>query len=189
LSVWATAQRAGPTQRRSRYVPESVRHPARMLPAIAAHAITAYSRPGDLILDPMCGIGTTLVEAAHLGRDAVGIEYEPQWADIADANVAHAIAQRASGRAAVIRGDATHLGRLLPGALHGRFSLTLTSPPYGPTVHGQVRPTPGAGVHKTDNRYGDDPANLAYRNVSDSSPASPISCAAPTPCCVPAASR
>ena len=40
LSVWVTAQSAGPSQRRGRHVPESVKHPARMLPAIAAHAIT-----------------------------------------------------------------------------------------------------------------------------------------------------
>ena len=51
-----------------------------MLPAIAATAITRYTEPGDLVADPMCGIGTTLVEAIHLGRDAIGVEYEPRWA-------------------------------------------------------------------------------------------------------------
>jgi hypothetical protein len=50
-----------------------------MLPAIAATAITRYSEPGDLVADPICGIGTTLVEAIHLGRDAIGTEYEPRW--------------------------------------------------------------------------------------------------------------
>jgi modification methylase len=34
---------------------------------IAAHAIRTYTRPGDLVLDPMCGIGTTI----HLGRSAL----------------------------------------------------------------------------------------------------------------------
>ena len=51
-----------------------------MLPAIAATAITRYTQPGDLVADPMCGIGTTLIEAIHLGRDAIGVEYEPRWA-------------------------------------------------------------------------------------------------------------
>jgi len=36
-----------------------------MLPAIAATAITRYTEPGDLVADPMCGIGTTLVEAGR----------------------------------------------------------------------------------------------------------------------------
>ena len=63
LSVWATAQQDARTQRRGRYLPASTAHPAKMLPAIA---ITPYTRPGDLVADPMCGIGTTLVEAIHL---------------------------------------------------------------------------------------------------------------------------
>jgi modification methylase len=165
LSVWATAQSTGPVQRRGRYVPESVKHPARMLPAIAAHAIHAYTQPGDLVLDPMCGIGTTLVEAIHAGRDAFGIEYEPQWSNIADANIRHAHDQGATGRASVIRGDATRLMSLVPKALTGQVALVVTSPPYGPTVHGLVRP--GAdGVVKYDDRYGEDKGNLAYRDLT-----------------------
>jgi len=164
-SVWVTGQRAAPAQRRDRYVPESTQHPARMLPAIAAHAVFAYTRPGDLVLDPMCGIGTTLVEAAHLGRDAAGVEFEGRWADIAAANIRLAHAQGATGRAMVVRGDATTLTGLIPAALHGRFALVVTSPPYGPTVHGLVRPTPD-GVHKSANRYSPerDPGNLAHRD-------------------------
>jgi modification methylase len=73
LSVWPTAQQPAASQRTGRYLPGSTAHPAKMLPAIARQAIAAYSQPGDLVLDPMCGIGTTLVEAIHLGRDAIGI--------------------------------------------------------------------------------------------------------------------
>lgn len=167
LSVWATAQSTGPVQRRGRYVRESVQHPARMLPAIAAHAVTAYTKPGDLVLDPMCGIGTTLVEAIHAGRDAIGVEYESRWSDIADANIKHAHTQGATGRAGVIRGDATRILSLVPAALAGQVALVVTSPPYGPTVHGLVRP--GAdGVAKFDNAYNDgtDRGNLAYRDLT-----------------------
>ncbi|MGC5322359.1 TRM11 family SAM-dependent methyltransferase [Micromonospora arida] len=167
LSVWTTAQSTGPVQRRGRYVPETVKHPARMLPAIAAHAIAAYTQPGDLVLDPMCGIGTTLVEAVHAGRDAFGIEYEPQWSNIADANIRHAHDRGASGRASVIRGDATRLMSLVPKALTGQVALVVTSPPYGPTVHGLVRPGEH-GVVKYDDRYndGEDKGNLAYRDLT-----------------------
>ncbi|MFI7081795.1 TRM11 family SAM-dependent methyltransferase [Micromonospora sp. NPDC049903] len=167
LSVWVTAQATGPVQRRGRYVPESVKHPARMLPAIAAHAVDAYTRPGDLVLDPMCGIGTTLVEAVHAGRDAFGIEYEPRWSNIADANIRHAHDHGATGRASVIRGDATRLTALVPAALTGQVALVVTSPPYGPTVHGMVRPGEH-GVVKYDDRYNDghDRGNLAYRDLT-----------------------
>jgi modification methylase len=162
LSVWASAQRTGPVQRRSRYLPQSVAHPARMLPAIAAHAINAYTRPGDLVFDPMAGIGTTVVEAIHAGRDGIGIEYESRWSDIADANIAHAQSHGATGRGSIIRGDATRMTSLLPAALTGQVALVVTSPRYGPTVHGLVRPTPD-GVVKSADRYGTDRSNLAYR--------------------------
>ena len=84
-SVWATAQQPSRDQRRGRYIPESVYHPGKMLPAIAAHAIAVYTSAGDIVADPMCGIGTTLVEAVHAGRRAVGVEYEQRWADLAEA--------------------------------------------------------------------------------------------------------
>src|SRR6266498_2849148 len=139
LSVWATAQQDARTQRRGRYLPASTAHPAKMLPAIAATAITRYTAPGDLVADPMCGIGTTLVEAIHLGRDGIGVEFEDRWASIAAANIAHARRHGATGSAEVICGDARQLPALLPPGMAGRAALVVTSPPYGPSVHGQVR--------------------------------------------------
>ena len=139
LSVWATAQHDARAQRQGRYLPGSMAHPGKMLPAIAATAITRYTAPGDLVADPMCGIGTTLVEAIHLGRDGLGVEYEDRWAEVAAANVGHARRQGAAGSAEVIRGDARQLPALLPPGMAGRAALVVTSPPYGPSVHGQVR--------------------------------------------------
>jgi SAM-dependent methyltransferase len=131
-----------------------------MLPAIARHAIAAYSHPGELVLDPMCGIGTTLVEATRLGRDAVGVELEPRWADLARANLAHARAAGASGSGRVLIGDARRLPGLVGAELTGRVALVVTSPPYGSSVHGQVDARPGQGVVKYDNAYSADRANL-----------------------------
>src|ERR1700722_9267982 len=171
LSVWPTAQRDARTQRRGRYLPESVAHPAKMLPAIAATAITRYTEPGDLVAAPMCGIGTTLVEAVHLGRDGLGIEYEDRWASVAAANDAHARGQPATGPAEVIRGDARLLPGLLPEGTAGQAALIVTSPPYGPSVHGQVKAEQRRGAEgggrKYDNRYGQDPANLAHQGLDE----------------------
>ncbi len=164
LSVWLGAQRPAASQRRGRYLPASTAHPAKMLPAVAAAAITAYTRTGDLVLDPMCGIGTTLVEAVHLGRNAVGIELEPRWADLARGNLDHAQTQGASGSGAVVTDDARHAHALATDPhLFGQVALLLTSPPYGDSVHGQVRSTRDSGqpgVHKTDYSYGNTPGNL-----------------------------
>jgi modification methylase len=163
LSVWPTAQQPAATQRAGRYLPGSTAHPAKMLPAIARHAIERYSHPGDLVLDPMCGIGTTLIEAVHLGRDALGVELEPRWADLARANIAHA-RTRAQATARVVTGDACGLTSLLDAEVAGRVALVLTSPPYGSSIHGQVTARPGQGVAKYDNAYSPDPDNLGRVN-------------------------
>lgn len=166
LSVWPTAQQMARTQRAGRYLPGSSDHPGKMLPAIARAAVLAYSQPGDLVLDPMCGIGTTLIEAVHLGRDAVGVEYEPEWAALAEANLALASSQGATGAGEVVCGDAHHLGGLVDPALRGLVALVVTSPPYGPSVHGQVRAGKGR-VAKDHFRYSRDPANLAHRSFDE----------------------
>ncbi|WP_433195756.1 TRM11 family SAM-dependent methyltransferase [Nocardia sp. CA-107356] len=163
VSVWATAQNAPTVQRRGRYHPDSVAHPAKMFPAIVQHAVATYTRPGDLVLDPMCGIGTTLIEALHLGRRAVGVEYETRWAELARANIGLAREAGIDLDAAVYTGDARKLPTLLPPELRGRVGLVITSPPYGDSVHGHVRVRAGEGVHKSNHRYGAvlDRGNLA----------------------------
>src|SRR4051812_50002823 len=85
-SVWLTGQHPSRDLRRRRYTPESMAHPGKMLPTIAAQAITTYTQPGDIVLDPMAGIGTTMVEAMHLGRQGIGVEYEARWAEHATTN-------------------------------------------------------------------------------------------------------
>lgn len=48
------------------------KYPARFSPSFARAAIKAFSRPGDVVLDPYMGGGTTPLEAMALGRKAVG---------------------------------------------------------------------------------------------------------------------
>lgn len=48
------------------------RYPARFSPTFAATAIEEFSGPGDLVLDPFVGGGTTVVEAMARSRVAVG---------------------------------------------------------------------------------------------------------------------
>lgn len=50
------------------------RYPARFSPKFVRAAISALSEPGDLVLDPFMGGGTTLVEALALGRHAIGAD-------------------------------------------------------------------------------------------------------------------
>lgn len=164
-SVWVTGQVCSRDQRRGRYTRESMAHPGKMLPSIARYAIATYSRIGEWVLDPMAGIGTTVVEAMHLGRRGIGVEYEPRWAELAAGNLRHAARQGATGTGAIYTGDSRHLSTLVPAQARGRVSLVLTSPPYGSSTHGHVRtPGPRRGkVRKIHHQYGADTANLAYQ--------------------------
>ncbi|MET8796612.1 DNA methyltransferase [Nocardia sp. NPDC004568] len=163
VSVWATAQNAPAAQRRGRYHPDSTAHPAKMFPAIVQHAVTTYTHPGGLVLDPMCGIGTTLIESLHLGRRAAGVEYETRWAELARTNIALAREAGIDLDADVYHGDARKLTTLIPQELRGQVDLVITSPPYGDSLHGHVRANGKAPVVKTNHRYGAvlDRGNLA----------------------------
>ncbi|KKN26964.1 hypothetical protein LCGC14_0869600 [marine sediment metagenome] len=57
-------------------------HPAPMKPELANWAIRAYSEPGDIVLDPMVGCGTTCVEAKRLGRNYVGIDLSEEYIEM-----------------------------------------------------------------------------------------------------------
>lgn len=55
-------------------------HFATMPPALAELCILATTRPGDTVLDPFGGAGTTALEADRHGRNAVSIELKPEYA-------------------------------------------------------------------------------------------------------------
>jgi len=58
-------------------------HFATMPPELAERCIKAGSARGDTVLDPFAGAGTTLLVADRLGRNGVGIELNPTYAEMA----------------------------------------------------------------------------------------------------------
>lgn len=67
---------------------ERVDHPCQMPLAVLDRIITVSSNPGDTVLDPFVGSGTTLVSAKRLGREYQGFELSPAYAAIARARLA-----------------------------------------------------------------------------------------------------
>jgi DNA modification methylase len=88
--------------------------------ALVRTVVEEYTAPGDRVLDPFAGFGTTLAISEALGRAAVGVELLPERAEI--------IRSRVGPETTVIEGDARRLEDfgLEP------VQLCLTSPPYMP---------------------------------------------------------
>jgi len=63
-------------------------HPTQKPEALLYRVLTASSRPGDVVLDPFFGTGTTGVVAKRLGRRWLGIERESGYAALAEARLA-----------------------------------------------------------------------------------------------------
>jgi SAM-dependent methyltransferase len=53
------------------------RYSGKFIPQVALRAVTILARPGELVLDPYCGSGTTLIESALSSRRAIGIDMSP----------------------------------------------------------------------------------------------------------------
>ena len=86
--------------------------------SLAAEFVEELSEPGDLVLDPFAGFGTTLVVAERLGRRALGIELMPDRVE--------QVRRRIGPAASVVQGDA----RDVAGLVREPVALCFTSPPY-----------------------------------------------------------
>lgn len=119
---------------------------------IARWAVQQYSKPGEWVLDPTIGAGTTAVEAITQGRSVAGMEIE--FGDIVTANIKKAkdlwagqstsAKQRDSVTAKFGRGDARNVDDFLKRAKVDKVQLVVNNPPYSgdvsmPSPKGKLR--------------------------------------------------
>jgi DNA modification methylase len=81
-------------------------HPTQKDVSILKPLIESFSRPGDLVLDPFSGSGSTSIAAAQAGRRYLGIELEPQYCKYTRECIAqHGSSSRRTDRFAVALAD------------------------------------------------------------------------------------
>lgn len=81
--LWKGVQRASETQARKFHVSQK---PV----AVMCRLLEWFTKPGDLILDPFAGSGSTLVACQKMGRRCIGIEIDPQYIPITQRRIAAA---------------------------------------------------------------------------------------------------
>jgi len=101
-------------------------HPAVFPIALPAHFIRLFTHTGELVLDPFVGIGTTLLAARDLRRNAVGFDLKKEYVDYT----------RKRLKQVTLADDAQQLAiwseaRSIPEYLEPEtVALSVTSPPY-----------------------------------------------------------
>ncbi len=142
-------------------------HPAKFPETLAQEFIEFFTKPGEAVLDPMVGTGSTLVAALRAGRHSYGVELNPKYVELAQRIVAEeraALGDSALGLSSeVILGDAAYIdGRGLP-----KFKYVLTSPPYWDMLHARGATTQKGrrASPELDVFYSDDARDLG--NIHD----------------------
>jgi len=101
-------------------------HPAVFPIALPAKCIELFTHKGELVLDPFVGIGTTLVAARDLERNAVGFDLNRKYIDFTKKLLSQGQLTSTTKQVAVCN-DAINIPDYLE---DNTISLSVTSPPY-----------------------------------------------------------
>ncbi len=63
--------------------PEKTLHPCQFPIELVERCVHAFTNPGDIVLDPFSGVGSSMLAALKNGRRAIGCEKEPEYIELA----------------------------------------------------------------------------------------------------------
>jgi len=101
-------------------------HPAVFPIGLPTKCIELFTHKGELILDPFVGIGTTLVAAKDLERNAVGFDLSKKYIDFTEKRLSQSNLFSSTKQMAICE-DAINIQNYLE---ESSISLSVTSPPY-----------------------------------------------------------
>jgi DNA modification methylase len=143
-------------------------HPAKFPESLCQEFIEFFTKPGELVLDPMAGTGSALLAALRSGRRGLGIELIPKYAEIAEQRLAEERGREPAlfppeVTARVICGDARETAALVTEPV----DYVLTSPPYWDMLRqaGFETQRRRRADRELDVTYSEDPSDVG--NVAD----------------------
>lgn len=110
----------------SRDIRDKSVHPAVFPIAMAKKTIELFTHEGELVLDPFVGVGTTLVAAKDLKRNAVGFDLNPKYIQVSKKRLAQSNLTEGTQQTP-IADDARNIDQYLEPET---VKLVFTSPPY-----------------------------------------------------------
>ena len=148
-----------------------LRHPAKFPETLAMEFISFFTKPGQVVLDPMAGTGSALVAALRTGRHSFGIELNPAYAEIGRQVIfeeRNSLDQDVNDlKCDLITGDAARAIEIIADHQIPPVDYLLTSPPYWDMLHMHGASTQKArrSSPELDVFYSNDPQDLG--NIID----------------------
>jgi DNA modification methylase len=140
-------------------------HPAPFSFTDVGRLIRFFTKTGAVVLDPFVGVGSTLKACAVDGRQGIGIELNPHFADLTRQRLRMEVRDlfNSASEQKILEGDARKVLTTLPAE---SVDLVVTSPPYWAILkkedHKAKQERLASGL---STNYGDDPRDLG--NIAD----------------------
>jgi DNA modification methylase len=147
-------------------------HPAVFPIALPKKCIELFTHKGELVLDPFAGIGTTLVAARDLGRNAVGFDLNQKYVDFANERLkeSNLLLFREETKQIAICDDAINIPKYLE---NETVALCVTSPPYANMLnHERLNKSLRSDLrnnkyYKKIQQYSDNPRDLGTMKIKE----------------------
>ncbi|MCW4045878.1 MAG: site-specific DNA-methyltransferase [Candidatus Bathyarchaeota archaeon] len=142
-------------------------HPAVFPIALPAHFIKTLTHRGELVLDPFVGIGSTLLAAQDLGRNAVGFDLKEEYIEISRKRLGQKKILDDGTQQIAILDDAHNIPAYLE---ENTVSLCITSPPYANMLaHRRLNKSIRGDLRKNSHylkvqQYSNNPSDLGTMN-------------------------
>ncbi len=123
-------------------------HPATFPLALARRVVEVFTHRGELVLDPFCGTGTTLLAAQRLDRNALGLDLSAEYIRLSTER----LTANATGaaRQIALQADAGEAAHVLDPQSVG---LVFTSPPYANLLNRRRRNKSRRGDLRRNGQY------------------------------------
>lgn len=106
----------------------AIKHPAMFPTALVGRLIECFTNSdASLILDPFAGVGSTLLAAKELGKDAIGLEISPDFVQVAEGRLSQMNLFAEETEIIIHTTDSRELYRYVP---PNSVDMVVTSPPY-----------------------------------------------------------